>query len=283
MARRLKAPLQNEPVATPAALARHLAIFAAIATLFSIVIVRFGIFEPRPAIATFLGALAFAGLSILVALLGFVSIWRHGTRGFGHIALAILIAVLILIYPAYLTTKFRSLPPIHDITTDPIDPPKFETLARLRGVGGANPAAYAGLYSAEQQQKAYPNVEPILADATPAQAYDVVMALIVKRKWSVVDARKPQPPRNVGHIEAVARTAIMGFRDDVAIRIKPDGGGAKIDMRSSSRYFTHDLGTNASRLIAFIEEANERIEALRPEPGAEPKKPAAPNKRAPKR
>ena len=56
-----------------------------------------------------------------------------------------------------------------------------------------------------------------------------------------------------------------------------------IDMRSSSRYFTHDLGTNASRLIAFIEEANERIEALRPEPGAEPKKPAAPNKRAPKR
>lgn len=282
MTRRLKAPLQNESVAAAAAFARHLAIFAAIATLVSIAIVRFGIFEPHPAIATFFGALAFAALSILVALLGFASIWRHGTRGLGHIALAIFIALLILAYPVYLATKFRSLPPIHDITTDPIDPPKFETLARLRGVAGANPAAYAGLYSAEQQQRAYPRVEPILTDVTPAQAYDVVMALIAKRKWSIVDARKPQP-RNAGHIEAVARTAVMGFRDDVAIRITPDGEGTKIDLRSSSRYFTHDLGANASRLIAFIEEANERLDALRPEPGAEPKKTPTPAKRAPKR
>ena len=45
------------------------------------------------------------------------------------------------------------LPPIHDITTDSIDPPKFEVLSRLRVGSGTNTAVYAGLYSAEQQRE----------------------------------------------------------------------------------------------------------------------------------
>lgn len=273
MARRLNAPLQTEPVAPLAAWARHLALFGALAALVSIAIVRFGILEPRPAIATFVGALGLAILSILVAVLGFASIWRNGTRGFGHIALAILIAIATLAYPAYLATRFRTLPAIHDITTDPIDPPKFETLARLRNIGEANPAVYAGLYSAEQQQKAYPQIEPLFSDATPAQAFDAAVALATKRKWSVVDIRKPQP-RVPGSIEAVARTPIMGFRDDVAIRISVDGEGSRIDMRSSSRYFKHDLGANAARVQSFLSDLGEILDAVRPEPAREaPKKP----------
>ena len=39
---------------------------------------------------------------------------------------------MVLAYPAYLGLQYRKLPPIHDITTDPIDPPRFEALARLR-------------------------------------------------------------------------------------------------------------------------------------------------------
>jgi len=71
MARRFSAPYQSEPVSSLATWARNLAIFSIIAVVVSILIVRFGFLEMKPALATFFGALAVAGLSILVGLAAF--------------------------------------------------------------------------------------------------------------------------------------------------------------------------------------------------------------------
>jgi hypothetical protein len=273
MARRFSAAYQSEPVSALASWARHLAVFAAIAAVASILIVRFGFLEVRPALATLFGALALAGLSILVALAGFVAIWQNGSRGMGRILLALLIDVLILAYPAYLGLQYRKLPAIHDITTDSIDPPKFDALARLRAGDGANTAVYAGLYSAEQQRLAYPDIETVQLDVPVQRAYDLTLELINRRKWRVVDARTPQPPRREGKIEAVARTPVMGFREDVAVRVLPDGDGSRVDIRSSSRYFESDLGSNAARITKLIEDINTMAEST-----PAPKKPAAPAK-----
>src|SRR5215510_14738635 len=132
MARRFSAPYQSEPVSSLATWARNLAIFSGIAVVVSILIVRFGFLEVKPALATFFGALALAGLSILVGFAAFAAIWQNGTRGMGHILLALLIDALVLAYPAYLAVQYRRLPPIHDITTDPADPPRFVALSLLR-------------------------------------------------------------------------------------------------------------------------------------------------------
>jgi hypothetical protein len=119
MARRFSAPYQTEPVSSLASWARNLAVFSVVAVLVSIVIVRFGFLEMKPALATFFGALACAGLSILVGLAAFVAIWQNGSRGMSRILLALLIDAVVLAYPAYLGLQYRRLPPIHDITTDP--------------------------------------------------------------------------------------------------------------------------------------------------------------------
>ena len=156
MARRFSAPYQTEPVSSLATWARNLALFSLIAVVVSIMIVRFGFLEMKPALATFFGALALAGLSILVGLAAFAAIWQNGSRGMGRILLALLIDAAILAYPAYLALQYRKLPRIYDITTDSIDPPRFEALARLRAGDGTNPAVYAGLYSAEQQRDRLP-------------------------------------------------------------------------------------------------------------------------------
>ena len=74
----------------------------------------------------------------------------------GRILLAFLINAVLLAYPAYLALQYRKLPKIYDVTTDPIDPPRFEALAGERSGEGTNSAVYAGLYSAEQQRIAYP-------------------------------------------------------------------------------------------------------------------------------
>lgn len=264
MARRIAAAYQMEPVSALALWSRRLAIFSLIATIVSVVIVRFGFLDFKPALTTFFGALACAGLSILVGLAAFAAIWQNGSRGMSRILLAFLIDAAILAYPAYLAYRYYALPAIHDITTDPIDPPRFEALARLRAGDGANPAVYAGLYSAEQQRTAYPDIEPVNIDVPVQKAYELAKALVDRRKWLVIDERPPLPPQRIGRIEAVARTPIMGFREDIAIRIAPDGNAARVDLRSSSRYFEHDLGNNAARITKFAEDLNDAVDSAQP-------------------
>lgn len=264
MARRIYAPYHMEPMSALASWARHLAVFSLIATIVSVMVVRFGFLDFKPALATFFGALACAGLSILVGLAGFAAIWQNGSRGLGRILLAFVIDAALLAYPAYLAWQYRKLPAIYDITTDPIDPPRFEALARLRMGDGANPAVYAGLYSAERQRVAYPDIEPVSLDVPVQKAYEIALHIVNRRKWLVIDERAPQPPQRIGRIEAVARTPIMGFREDVAIRIAPDGDASRVDIRSSSRYFGHDLGSNAARIAKLTEDLNEAVDNARP-------------------
>ncbi|QPF89968.1 DUF1499 domain-containing protein [Bradyrhizobium commune] len=279
MARRFSAPYQTEPVSSLASWARNLAVFAVVAVVVSIIIVRFGFLEMKPALATFFGGLAIAALSILFGLAGFAAIWQNGSRGMARILLAFVIDAMILAYPAYLGLQYRKLPAIHDITTDPIDPPRFDALARLRTGDGANSAVYAGLYSAEQQRQFYPDIEPIELEIPVDRAYAIARQLVIKRKWLVIDEREPQPPRRIGRIEAVARSPIMGFREDISIRVVPDGEDSRVDIRSASRYFESDLGSNASRVTKFIDDLNTAADAdaLKPvkkTPVAPPKAPA---------
>ena len=74
----------------------------------------------------------------------------------------------------------------NDITTDPLDPPRYEALSRVRP-RDANPIAYAGLYAAEQQRRAYPDIGPLTVNATPQATYDAAYTVINKRKWLIVD------------------------------------------------------------------------------------------------
>ena len=253
MARRRFADAQTSRLAV---WARRCAFFSLVATLMAIIIVRTGLLEILPALATFGGALVFAVFGIVLALGAFIVIWRQGFAGGGYAFTAVAIGVLLLAYPAYLGVRAYRLPMINDVTTDPLRPPRFDVVARLRPRGTVD---YAGLYAAEQQRAAYPDIEPLEVSATAQVAYDATLAVITKRKWRVVVERAPQAGRRDGQIEAVARTPIMGFRDDVAVRVRSTRDGAVIDVRSASRYGKHDLGANASRIRSLLEDVDEEI------------------------
>jgi uncharacterized protein (DUF1499 family) len=268
--------LPDEPTSKLAIWSRRLALFSVVAALIAIIIVRAGLIEALPGLATLAGALVFAALAILLALGSFVTIWRQGLGGLGYAVIAIGIGGALLAYPAYLAYNAYKLPPIYDITTDVLDPPAFDAVRRLRS-RNTNPAQYAGLYAAEQQRDAYPEVASLELSVPPKMAYDHALALVNKRRWLVLDAREPQAKRRDGRIEAVARTPIMGFRDDLVIRIRGTDEDSRVDMRSSSRYGYHDLGSNASRITAFltglegdIDVALEREERRRPAPKKAP-------------
>src|SRR6202048_1137231 len=163
MARRF---IHSEPTSRLAIWARRTAGFALLASFLAVIIVRSGLLEIKPALATFAGALAIAVVALLVAFAAFVVIWMEGLVGMGAALSAMAISLALLAYPAYLGTKAYKLPWIYDITTDPIDPPRYEALARLRP-RDANPIAHSALYAAEQQRTAYPDIEPLDEDAAP--------------------------------------------------------------------------------------------------------------------
>jgi uncharacterized protein (DUF1499 family) len=247
----------EDPTSRLAVWARRFAMFSIPVAMLAIIIGRTGLLEFQPVLVTFGAALILALIGIVLAFAAFVVIWRDGVGGLGYALFAVLIGVILLGYPSYLAIKGRNLPPISDITTDPIDPPRFEAIARVR-TRDANPIAYAGLYAAELQHTAYPDVEPLFTDVNAQTAYDATMTVLTKmRKWRVIDQRPPLPGRREGHIEAVARTAIMGFPDDVVIRVRPDGEGARIDARSASRYGRYDFGTNAARIKSLLDDVDD--------------------------
>src|SRR5262245_28558523 len=186
----------------------------------------------------------------------------------GYALTAIGIGVALLAYPAYLGVMSYRLPWIYDITTDAIDPPRFEALARIRP-RDANPIIYAGLSAAEQQRDSYPDIDPLEEDASPQASYDAAVAVITKRRWNIVARRPPERGRE-GRIEAVARTPIMGFREDVVVRVRADRQGSRIDVRSSSRYGSFDFGSNAKRVISLINDIDEVIGSQKPEQPATP-------------
>jgi uncharacterized protein (DUF1499 family) len=250
--------IADEPMSRLAIWARRCALFSFIATLMAVLIVRSGLLDLEPALATFGAALLLSVIGIVLALGAFIVVWKDGISGAGYAFTAIAIGAALLAYPTYLGIRAYQLPMINDITTDPLDPPRFDVLARLRPRGTVE---YAGLYAAEQQREAYSDIEPLTVTATPQVAYDATLALILRRKWNVISDRPPGAGRRDGLIEAVARTPVMGFRDDVSVRVRPSGDGVRIDVRSASRYGRHDFGTNASRVRSLLEDVDERIGA----------------------
>jgi hypothetical protein len=189
--------------------------------------------------------------------------------------LGFFLGAALLAYPGYLALKAYSLPAIKDVTTDTARPPRFDVAARLRprGTNDYQPG------TAALQRGAYPDIVSLQVLRPPAAAYEAALAVIRKHKWSVIDARPPQGRRE-GSIEAVARSLIMGFRDDVAIRVSALGAGAQIDIRSASRYGWHDFGANASRVRQLLEEIDD---ATSGEIKVEPERKPAPAQRQPAR
>ncbi len=268
---------EDEPVSSLAVWSAWLAMFALAVAALSVVILRSGALEIVPALATFGAALVFAGLAILTALAAFVTIWRHGYSGLGRAVLGLLFGLALLAYPGYLAVLAYKLPAISDVSTDTGNPPRFEALAPQRPRGRVD---YPGAATAALQRAGYSDIGPLQLNVQPRVVFEATQNMLTKRKWLIANSRAPAPRRD-GVIEMTVRSAIMGFRDDVVIRIAALGAGSRVDIRSASRVGIHDLGANAARIRGLIDDIEEAANAA-PVPKPEPEKPEQPERR-PKR
>jgi uncharacterized protein (DUF1499 family) len=168
-------------------------------------------------------------------------------KGFLRTVLAFLISLGLIGYLGEWSWTARHVPPIHDITTDTENPPRFMAILQLRQEA-LNPAEYGGPAIAAQQREGYPDLRPLTLSAAPDQAFNRALAAAREMGWVVVDANPA-----AGRIEATDTTFWFGFKDDIVVRISLEASGSRIDVRSVSRVGRSDVGTNAARIRRYLE------------------------------
>lgn len=177
-----------------------------------------------------------------------VSLQQKASQGILPALLGLAVALPTTAIPLHWMQLAKSVPPIHDITTDTENPPRFVAVLPLRKEA-ANPAEYGGPDVAARQLAAYPEIVPLMLDMPPPRALERALRAARKLGWEIVSVDSA-----AGRIEATDTTFWFGFKDDIVIRVSPLGNGSRIDIRSVSRVGKSDVGTNARRIRAFLRE-----------------------------
>ena len=235
---------------------RHLPVLAAALAAVAVVLLalgpigwRAGWWHFRFAFQTLMPWAAYCGIaalavSALALLLGRSRIEWRGVA----LAVAAFAAGLLIAYVPWHYDRMRTaVPPIHDVTTDPDNPPAFVAVAAARTAEGGNPVAYEGAKIAVQQRQAYPDIAPLSLALPRDAAFNRALDVAQRMGWTIVAADE-----RAGRIEASDRSRWFGFTDDIVIRLTPSGSGSRVDVRSSSRLGRSDFGVNAARVRNYL-------------------------------
>ncbi len=209
---------------------------------------KFGIWHFQVGLGLFAlgGALGALGLVLgLIALIVTFSKRLPAARASVSMGL-VLCAVIAGVFGSQFITA-RSVPQIHNISTDTADPPAFDKIVVLRGEG-TNPLELKQEVI-DQQKAAYPHVQPLVSSIAPGEMLNRAQGALEKLGIEVVNVNA-----DTGIIEATATTFWMGFKDDVAIRVRAHEAGSIVDVRSVSRVGRSDVGANAKRILAIIDQ-----------------------------
>lgn len=136
-------------------------------------------------------------------------------------------------------------PALNDISTDTLDPPRFNAVAAIRPEG-SNTLQYP-TNGATLQKQLFPDIAPIKSDLSKTDAFKRALALAEKKGWEIVDADE-----STGIIEAVSSTFFFSYEDDIVIRVRAQDSGSIVDIRSHSRIGRGDRGKNAERVRDYI-------------------------------
>ena len=189
-----------------------------------------------------------AALVLLALLLVAQLVSKRKIVTFTSTAIVVIFSAVAIVIPVAMFNKGMTAAPIHDISTDLSNPPEFDAIVPLRA-GAANPVAYSGIKSAEQQRQAYPELKTLSYSQPKAELVAAIEQATINLGWNLVDADMSK-----GKIEATDTTTWFGFKDDIVVRVNDVGDKREVDIRSKSRIGASDLGKNAKRIHDFIEE-----------------------------
>ncbi|GEM_PF-132196 len=244
-------------VAVPAATAftlAGLAVFAAAPAGWRLGLWHYTVSFAMMRYAAYIGLVAVA--SAAVALPAWV---RLSAARRAIVLVALTVAAVVVAVPLHYAWLAAATPAIHDITTDPVNPPQFWAVLPSRAEEDANPVEYGGVAVAKLQREYYPHIAPLTTTLPPRTAFAIALATAKAMPGWVDVIAEPEAWR----IEASQESFWMRFTDDVSIRVSPIVGGSRIDVRSLSRQGRGDFGVNAARVAAYLDALGARLSTAR--------------------
>ena len=209
---------------------------------------KFDVVELGTAFAGFKFGVYAGGAALLLLLVQVI--FMRKTVTLGSAATAVIFSAIAIAMPLNMMNTAKSVPPIHDISTDLVNPPEFIAIAPLRA-DASNPVEYAGEETAVQQRKAYPELATLNFAQSKTDLVKATEQAVQNLGWELVNTDISK-----GIVEATETTAWFGFKDDVVVRINDEGSERFVDIRSKSRVGRSDLGKNAERIHTLINELN---------------------------
>ena len=200
-------------------------------------------------------------IALILALIWMFAALRDN-RGDGKRAgmIALIGSALLLYVPLHTVYEGLKAPAIHDVTTDPEDPPQFVALAKRPA--GANSAVFNGNamidYRGEHNTVSYMLHEyyagitkplvPIMPTGSPtAKMFWRCFNRAKDMGWHIMDYNEKE-----GRIEAQASSFWFGQISDIVIRIRPAGTlGARFDMRAQTLMGNRDFGHNLELIKTY--------------------------------
>lgn len=251
----------------PTALSRwtsRLAVFALLLLLTAFVLHRLFAMPTPVALNLVLMGYATALAAIAFGVTAAVRIWRRGGAGTARVIGGSLLSLFLFAIPLSLVVLARDYPPLNDVTTDTSTPPEFNALAIARGPW-ANATAYKADKFARVQTRAFPDIRPAKLTRSANEVFDLAVEVVKRQRMEIVRADPPADGAGArGVIEAVDRTLVAGFYDDVVIRITGGETASRLDIRSMSRYGRYDFGRNAERVRTLMREIETRVASTVP-------------------
>ena len=202
-----------------------------------------------------------AAVALALALVALVRIWQDGSRGSRRALMAIFAAGLVLAGPAWSLPKLMLHPPVAEVVTDPGSPPPFRELASVRAEVANQMRAAASQPPGAATRGETLTMTPLRVERSAEETFSLVRESIDELGWKIVSATPPTEG-SFGYIEAVDRSLLFGITGDVALRVRGDGGSARVDVRSASRYVVHDLGGNSERVSNLFSEVKTAVARL---------------------
>lgn len=232
--------------------ARRFGSFAVPLAVLPVVMHRSGLIESADFVTLETMALGFACLGLLLGLAAFARLWVTGDRGWGRASWGIVFSLLTLAPFGWYGSLAERYPMVRDVSTDYRDPPPL-------GVPLVVPATDPALR--EMITRRFPNLGTRTYPVDVGRAFGLVAALVTAEGWDVHQSRPPDETEPDGLITARAMR-LLGFEDEVSIRVRAAASGSAVDMRSVPRFVYPDFGENGQRIEKLLEALDDRVTKL---------------------
>ncbi|GAA0778018.1 DUF1499 domain-containing protein [Roseibium denhamense] len=239
--------------------------------LVAVVAKRFGFVSADTLLLSLAAASAFAITAVVLGILALQRIWTFGGSGVGRALGGMVLGGVAIIPPALIILTAVGRPDLKDVATNLEDPPELSSALRSSDqpvVDWFSSTLSSRIWpvfhnvnadaasSVSMQTQLYPDIVPRRYRIPPAQLHVAGTKAVEELGWQIVDELPPDLLDAPTWLQAESRTHILGLKQDIAVRFRPDPVGTLMDVRSRSRTPLNDLSGNADRIRILLAEVD---------------------------